>query len=134
LFLAKVTKVIVFGSFLRPDVDRLGDIDVAIELQPKELDKEKLRKATQRRVAELATQGRRFGGFLEREAWWRTEAFRFLKGRSRAISLHDYGGEKKLIDAVPHQLIVPDPQKHVYKPEKRSKPVRPSASPSDEWF
>ncbi len=33
-FLAKVTRVIVFGSYLRADVDRLGDVDVAVELEP----------------------------------------------------------------------------------------------------
>jgi predicted nucleotidyltransferase len=30
-YLAKVTKVVVFGSFLRPDIERLGDVDVAVE-------------------------------------------------------------------------------------------------------
>ena len=92
-----------------------------------------MRKKAQRRIAELAAQGRRFSGFLEREAWWRTEAFRFLKGRSRAISLHDYSGEKELIDAVAHQLIVPDTQKHVYK-AKCSKSAHPSPSTGDEWL
>src|SRR5580658_7211808 len=35
-FLAKVTKVVVLGSYLRSGVDRLSDLDVAVELQPKE--------------------------------------------------------------------------------------------------
>jgi predicted nucleotidyltransferase len=47
-FLAKVTKVVVFGTYLRPEVDRLGDVDLAVELQPKEVDRAKLRTATQR--------------------------------------------------------------------------------------
>src|SRR5216684_8841169 len=39
-FLAKVTKVILFGSLLRGDVDRLSDVDVAVQLDPKEQDRE----------------------------------------------------------------------------------------------
>jgi len=35
-FLAKVTKVVVLGSYLRTDADRLSDLDIAVELQPKE--------------------------------------------------------------------------------------------------
>jgi predicted nucleotidyltransferase len=133
-FLAKVTKVVVFGSFLRHEVDRLGDVDVAVELKPKEPDPERLRKATQRRVAELTRLGRRFGGFLEREAWWNIEAFRFLKGRSRAISLHDYGGEKELIDEVAHRVINPNSRQRTNKRRKKSTPIRPATPPSDEWF
>lgn len=133
-FLARVSKVVVFGSYLRDEVDRLGDVDVAVELQPKEPNPERLRKATQRRIAEWASLGRRIGGFLEREAWWRIEAFRFLKGRSRAISLHDYGGEKELIDAVAHRVICLNSEQQTKRPKKRSPPIRRPTPPSDEWF
>ncbi len=133
-FLAKVTKVVVFGSFLRPEVDRLGDVDVAVELQPKQLDREKLRQATYRRVAECESLGRHFRGFMEREAWWHTEAFRFLKGRSRAISLHNYGVEKELIDAVSHEVICPESRPRTNKPKKKSTPIRSAARPKNEWF
>lgn len=42
-FLAKVTRVILFGSYLRGDVDRLSDVDIAIQLEPKEKDRRILR-------------------------------------------------------------------------------------------
>jgi predicted nucleotidyltransferase len=35
-FLAKVTRVIVFGSYLRTGKDKLSDVDIAVELAPKE--------------------------------------------------------------------------------------------------
>jgi hypothetical protein len=38
----------------------------------------------------------------EAEYWWHFEAFRFLKSRSRAISLIDYTAEKEFVDKVPH--------------------------------
>jgi predicted nucleotidyltransferase len=129
-FLARVTKVVLFGSYLRPELDRLGDIDIAVELRPKESDYQRVREATERRLADLADRGRRVAGLLARESWWRGEVLRFLKARSRAISLHDYGGEKELIDAVPHQVIYPDARQRKNKPRKKSTPTRPG----EEWF
>ena len=41
-YLAKVAKVIVLGSYLRTDVDRLSDLDNAVELQPKEANRDRL--------------------------------------------------------------------------------------------
>ena len=34
-FLAKATRVILFGSMLKPQVERLSDVDLAVELTPK---------------------------------------------------------------------------------------------------
>src|SRR5215831_4326642 len=108
-FLARVTRVIVFGSYLRPEVDRLGDVDVAVELEAKEADRQRLRQLNYWRVAEAEEKGQRFSSTLEREIWWRSEVFRFLKGRRRSISLHDYGAEKPLVDRVPHQILLGTP-------------------------
>jgi len=105
-FLAKVTRVIVFGSYLRADQDRLGDVDVAVELVPKQRDRKCLRELNYRRVAESERQGHRFSGVLDRESWWQLEPFRFLKGRSRAISLHDNRAEKVFVDQVPHRILI----------------------------
>jgi len=100
-FLAKVTKVVVLGSYLRADVDKLSDLDIAVELQPKEADRDRWRALTLNRVEQLQMAGRRFN-WLEIEYWWHLEAFRFLKSRSRAISLIDYTAEKEFVDRVPH--------------------------------
>jgi predicted nucleotidyltransferase len=111
-FLARVTRVIVFGSYLRPEVDRLGDVDVAVELEPKEADRQRLRRLNYRRVAQTERSGHRFSTVLDREIWWRwwrSEVFRFLKGRSRSISLHDYQAEKPLVDKVSHRILLSTP-------------------------
>jgi predicted nucleotidyltransferase len=34
-FLAKVTRVVLFGSLLKPEVERLSDIDLAVEVAAK---------------------------------------------------------------------------------------------------
>jgi len=105
-FLAKVTRVVVFGSYLRGDVDRLGDVDVAVELEPKEAHRRRLRELNYRRVAESERKGHRFSGMLDREMWWQLETLRFLKSRSRSISLHDYRAEKQLVDEVSHRILM----------------------------
>jgi predicted nucleotidyltransferase len=107
-FLARVTKVVVLKSYLRADVDRLSDLDIGVELQPKETNWDRLRELTLHRVEQLQMAGRRFGNWIEVECWWHLEAFRFLKSRSRAISLIDYTAEKKFVDAVPHRVLLSD--------------------------
>jgi hypothetical protein len=118
-FLARVTRVILFGSYLRAEVDRLGDVDVAVELRPKQADRGRLRELNHRRAAELERSGHRFRRTLDRESWWQTETFQFLKGRSRSISLVDYQTEKEFVDRVPHKVLFA-------APEARAKPAKDS--------
>jgi hypothetical protein len=64
----------------------------------------------QQRAEELADQGRGFRNFLEWEGSWYFEAFRYLKGRRRVISLADYSVEKTFVLAVPHRFLIGDPE------------------------
>jgi predicted nucleotidyltransferase len=109
-FLAKVTRVVLFGSMLKPEVERLSDVDLAVELTRKEPGYEQALEQNQQRAEELASIGRRFRNFLEVEAFWYWEAFRFLKGRSRVIALADFNSEKTFVLAVPHRLLIGEPE------------------------
>jgi hypothetical protein len=60
------------------------------------------------RVKELMTLGHHFRHTIEYAACWQLEVFRFLKGRSRAISLADYNVEKRLVLAVAHRMLLGD--------------------------
>jgi predicted nucleotidyltransferase len=111
-FLAKVTKVILFGSMLRDGLDRLSDVDVAVQLEPKQQDGERARMLNKRRAVEVERKGHPFGGFLEREFYWHRETFRFLKGRSRSIALVDYKAEKAFVDKVPHRFLLGEADRH----------------------
>ena len=62
-----MTRVVLFGSMLNPEVRRLSDVDVAVELTPKEADYDRARALNRRRVEELPKQGRQFRNFLEAE-------------------------------------------------------------------
>ena len=112
-FLAKVTRVVLFGSMLKPGVERLSDVDVAIELTRKNPDFERARGQNQRRAEELANLGRGFRNVLEWEGCWYWEAFRFLKGRSRVIALADFNAEKTFVLAVPHRFLIGEPERMV---------------------
>jgi predicted nucleotidyltransferase len=57
-YLYKVKKVVLFGSYLS-DAERLGDIDLAVEIFPKETDTDKFHKLTRARSKEAIRDGRR---------------------------------------------------------------------------
>ena len=54
--------------------------------------------------------GARRPNFLDHQGCWHGEVFGFLKRRSRAISLADYAAEKTFVLAVPHRLLIGQPE------------------------
>jgi len=104
-FLGKVTRVVLFGSMLKPEIERLSDVDVAVELAAKEADFDRARARNYEHVEKLAAAGHRFRNFLEQEGCWYWEVFGFLKGHSRVIALADYAAEKTFILKVPHRVL-----------------------------
>ena len=109
-FLAKPIRVVLYGSMLKRDVQRLSDVDLAVELVPKEADPARAQVLNQERVEELAARGHEFRNILEVGHCWHRETFKFLKSRSRVISLADYAVEKSFILAVPHQFLIGTPE------------------------
>jgi len=128
-FLARVNRVVLFGSLLRPEVERLSDVDVAVELIEKETDWDRAREKNDERVQELLAQGRRFRGFLDVAACWHMETFWFLKGGSRVIALADYRAEKRFVLDVPHRFLVGDPEVLTAEASPPKPPPRPRWSP-----
>jgi predicted nucleotidyltransferase len=109
-FLGKVTRLVLFGSMLKPEVERLSDVDLAVELASKEANFDRARVKNYERADELATQGHRFRNFFEREGCWYWEIFGFLTGRSRVIALADYSVEKTFVLTVPHRFLIGQPE------------------------
>ena len=109
-YLAKVTKVVLFGSMLKPEVERLSGVDLAVELTRKEPDFDRASLQNRQRVEELSAQGRHFRNILEVEFHWHIETFTFLKGGSRVIALADFSAEKAFVLAVPHRVLLGEPQ------------------------
>jgi hypothetical protein len=95
-FLLKIRKVEIFGSYLS-EVERLNDVDVAVEIIWKEdhpcvRGKDKSKVALQH--AEKAIKnGRHFGIYFELLTWPETQVLLYLKSKSRVISLHSIDDE-----------------------------------------
>ena len=69
-FLGKAVRVVLFGSTVKPEVTRLSDVDVAVELVMKEADFDRAREENYRRAEELEDQGHRLRNLIELEFCW----------------------------------------------------------------
>jgi hypothetical protein len=63
-FLYRVQKAVVFGSFLS-DAPFIGDLDIAVDLSPKENDARKHSELIRTRADEAISRGREFSNFVE---------------------------------------------------------------------
>lgn len=99
-FLYKVSKVDIFGSYLT-DKEKISDIDISVEIQPKYNTEEQWEKEEARRQ-EACDKGINFPNIVEQLCWPMTEVLKRLKNHSRAISLHN--GDK-IIGKVEHKTI-----------------------------
>ena len=86
-YLYRVRKVLVFGSYLTKTYN-LGDIDLAVEFEPKESNKERQRTLEDERIRHAFEAGRHFSNHTEQLFWPCREVQMFLKKRSRALNLH----------------------------------------------
>lgn len=87
IYAYKVKQVLVFGSYLS-NKERISDVDIAIELVPRENDRERQTAIERERIKEAHQHGRCFNHFLDELLWPRQEVLKFLKSRSRSISIH----------------------------------------------
>ncbi len=104
-FLFKVKRAFVFGSFLS-DKERIGDIDIAVELAPKEGNRKKFSETYRRKVDKAEVSGRTFKNFVDLYAWPENEVWLALKARSRGLSLHQFDARMTKISK--HVLIYGD--------------------------
>ena len=85
-YLYKIAKVIIFGSYLS-NKQRINDIDLAVRILPK-FDKDEQLIKNEERSDEAENNGKYFSNYIDRLFFPETEVLKFLKNRSRAISLH----------------------------------------------
>ena len=81
-------RVVLFGSFLS-ESSTIGDLDVAIDLVPKEADAKKLSELILAHANAAALNGKRFQNFIQRLDFAAQEVRSYLKARSRIIQLTD---------------------------------------------
>jgi predicted nucleotidyltransferase len=107
-YVYRVEHVVLFGSILS-DTDRLGDVDVAVQLQPKVDNDDAFQEwsVVRRRAAEA--KGRNFRTVFDWAMWPTEEIFLQLKARSRGLRLHDFCEVEKLPN-VHYKVLLGDPQ------------------------
>jgi hypothetical protein len=90
-YLYRVARAVVYGPYLT-DTAKLKNIDIAVDLQPKEKNKNRHEQRMKERADEAAAGGKHFASFAKRRDWGRQEVLDMLKGRSRAIAIRDLTG------------------------------------------
>ena len=83
-FLYRVRKVILFGSFLS-DAPFVGDLDLAVDLCPKEKDGGKHSELIRARANQALSRGKHFQNYVEGLRFAEHEVMTFLKARSRVL-------------------------------------------------
>jgi predicted nucleotidyltransferase len=83
----RVESVVLFGSMLS-DKERLGDVDIAVELQPATSDAKEFDDLCRYRHTMARVDERHFNSDFERFAWPATEIFNVLRARSWSLALH----------------------------------------------
>jgi predicted nucleotidyltransferase len=107
-FLYRVERVALFGSFVDPNQQDVGDVDLVAEYVTKEPNWDRHLELEERyREAEDA-RGRTFRGFIDRLLAPRIDPRRFLKGRSSVLSIHD-ADEYEVIPLESFRVIYEDP-------------------------
>jgi len=85
----RVESVVVFGSYLSK-VERLNDLDIAVELKPRRDDGASFRSLRNESMERARTSGRRFRNVVEEVGWPQIEVLSILKNRSRTISFCEW--------------------------------------------
>lgn len=105
-FLHRVRKVILFGSFLDPTRDPVGDVDLAIDLVFKEQDRDKALRLADDYAGRAIGQGRRFSSFVDQLFAAENDARRFLKGKSPVLQLT--GIDDPILELAAQKVIYED--------------------------
>lgn len=101
----RVSRLILFGSYLNPAADDYGDIDIAYELERKINDDKRFSEESQRIIANAIADGKVFSSIIEEVCYPSDIVLRYLKNRSPYISLHRV--EDIEIISAPHKQIYP---------------------------
>jgi hypothetical protein len=105
----RVEHVVLFGSMLT-DTERLGDVDVAIRLEPKVSEDRAHEQWCMDRRRAAEAKGRSFYGVLDWAMWPTQEILLQLKARSASLSLHDFSEVEKMPN-VRYRVVLGDAQR-----------------------
>ena len=79
-------------------IERLGDVDLAVDLSPKTAGEEAFDQWCDRRRHAAQEAGQRFKSDFDWVVWPKAEVYRALRGRSRTLSVHEWDQIMKMTD------------------------------------
>jgi len=91
-FVYSVARIVVFGSYINTDKEKLGDLDVAVELVPR-YEGDDLARAE---AEAFNRRGPQTYSIIDRLFFAHYEVERYLRNKSKCLSLHDFGELQKL--------------------------------------
>jgi hypothetical protein len=103
-YLYRVSRVVLFGSMIS-DQPLVGDVDLAVLLEPRADDADVQDANEEAFIKRAHEDGVYFSTFLEQIAYPQTAVWKYLKARSRILSLHPYS-EFKLMKLPPEKVSV----------------------------
>jgi predicted nucleotidyltransferase len=101
-YLYRVKTVVLFGSYLS-ESPTVNDVDLAVELSPKESNSNHHHELCEQRRQLLWEKGKRYSNYIEYMMWPETEIYNFLKSRSRILSIHRY--EEMIWQVSKHEIV-----------------------------
>lgn len=104
-YLHKVTKIILFGSYINPNAVDFADIDIAFDLVKKIEDSDEFGKRNDDLVKEAYKQGKSFSNIVKRLFYSETLVLHKMKNKNRYISLHKMNDG--ILDIVETKQIYP---------------------------
>ncbi|MHB9090331.1 MAG: hypothetical protein ACYC7H_02830, partial [Chloroflexota bacterium] len=102
----RVRQALLFGSLLDPTRGSVNDVDLAVELVHKTATNPAQAVDLDRAYARAS--GRHTSTFLEELILARRDTFRYLRARSRVLSLHDLEAERPFLSQVDNQVVFED--------------------------
>ncbi len=103
----RIASAVLFGSILS-EKERLGDVDIAIELHPTTSNDREFKDLCRYRFWMAQLNGRRFKSDFDQIAWPTAEIFHVLRARTRSLSLRPLSHLNHMQD-IPYRVLHGDP-------------------------
>lgn len=102
-FIYKITKAVLFGSYINSNKEKVGDLDIAIYIELKDKSKPELEQNMER-----ARTSNSYVPFILKFIYGKEEVFKYIKDKKHILQLHD--GNKVDKDSKEHK----EPFSYIY--------------------
>ena len=98
-------RLIAFGSYMKPEVLLLGDLDIAYEMTDRFQSGAKQQELEKQVFKEAALNGRVFPNITKELFWPQDQCLYALKARTPQLSLHSMTRDEHIVLSGPHKVV-----------------------------